>query len=69
MIKITKKFAVKINEDINVIFVIRRVLFLNIISNYNSIIDINYIIFAIGFLYRWIEHIERIILYILLDIF
>ena len=47
---------------IHVIFVIRRVLFLNIILNYNSIIDTNYIIYAIGFLYRWIEQIERIIL-------
>ena len=44
------------------IFVIRRVLFLNVILNYNSIIDINYITFAIGFLYSWIEHIEKIIL-------
>ena len=47
---------------IHVIFVIRRVLFLNIILNYNSMIDTNYIIYATGFLYRWIEHIERIIL-------
>ena len=37
-------------------------LFINIILNHNSIIDINYIIFAIDFLYSWIEHIERIIL-------
>ena len=48
--------------DFHVILVIRRVLFLNIVLNYNSIIDTNYIIYAIGFLYRWIEHIERFIL-------
>ena len=47
---------------IHVILVIRRVLFLNIILNYNSIIDTNDIIYAIGFLCKWIEHIERIIL-------
>ena len=37
-------------------------LFLNIILSYNSVKDINYIIFAIGFSYSWIEHIKRIIL-------